>query len=439
MRIGIIGGGPAGYSAAIRVSDRNNKVQLFEKGEIGGVCLNVGCIPTKALIYSANSYDSIKSIEQRPDWEEIQEKKALAVKRALLGLKGLLKEKEIKVIKEEAILKEDGSIKSMGKEYKFDKVIIATGSSPIAPPFTIPEDTWDSTDALEAPDLPESIVIIGAGYIGLEFGYVFACLGSKVSIIEKENEVLPGEDTESAGILRKSLMRKGIKFYLSGEVIEVKKRNGGFEVFFKDGNKEEKIQSEKVLIAVGRTPNVCDLPGEILEGNKVVKVNDFLETKIKEVYAIGDCIGNYLLAHAAYKDAEIAARNILGEKIKKGAFAIPKVAYTHPELASVGYSEEEARSKNLDYLVSRVSFASNGRAAATGKTTGQIKIIHTKKGKIIGCIIIGENASEIISLISLAIDKDISVKELSETVFPHPTFSEVIGEVSTAAGSALFR
>ncbi len=434
MRIGIIGGGPAGYSAAIRVSNENNKVQLFEKGEMGGVCLNIGCIPTKALIYSANLYDSIKSNEQKPNWEEIQERKALAVKRVLLGLKGLLKEKEIEIIKEEAILKEDGSIKSNGKEYKFDKVIIATGSKPIVPPFSAPKDTWSSTDALEAPGLPESIVIIGAGYIGLEFGYVFSCLGNKVSIIEKENEVLPGEDIESAVVLRKSLMRKGIKFYLSSEVIEVKNKNGEFEVFFKNINREEKIRSEKVLIAIGRTPNVDNLPGEILEGNKVVKVDDFLETNLKGVYAIGDCIGGQLLAHSAYKDAEIAVRNILGEKIEKSKFAIPRVVYTHPELASVGKLEEEAKSLNIDYLVSKVPFASNGRAIATGKTTGQIKIIHTKKGRIIGCIIVGESASEIISLISLAMDKDISVKKLSETVFPHPTFSEVVREVSKVAG-----
>ncbi len=434
MRIGIIGGGPAGYSAAVRVSNGNNKVQLFEKGEIGGVCLNIGCIPTKALIYSANLHDIVRSDKRKPDWEEIQEKKALAVKRVLLGLKGLLKEKEIEIIKEEAILKEDGSIKSNRKKYKFDKVILAAGSKPIAPPFTAPKDVWNSTDALEASDLPESIVIIGAGYIGLEFGYVFSCLGSKVSLIEKENEVLPGEDKESAAILRKSLLRKGIKFCLSSEVIEVKKENDKFEVIFKSSDKEEKIESQKVLIAIGRTPNVDDLPGEILEGNKAVKVDDFLETKIKGVYAIGDCIGGHLLAHSAYKEAEIAASNIFGEKIKKAKFAIPRVVYTHPELASVGKSEEEAKSLNIDYLVSRVPFASNGRAIATGKTTGQIKIIHTKEGKIIGSIILGEDASEIISLISLAMDRDISVKKLSETVFPHPTFSEVIGKCSTVAG-----
>jgi dihydrolipoamide dehydrogenase len=434
MRIGIIGGGPAGYSAAIRVSNGKNKVQLFEKGEIGGVCLNIGCIPTKALIYSANLYDSVKSKEQKPNWEEVQERKALAVKRVLLGLKGLLKEKEIEIIKEEVILKEDGSIKSEEKEYKFDKVIVATGSKPIVPPFTTPKDVWSSTDALEASDLPESIVIIGAGYIGLEFGYIFSCLGSKVSIIEKENEVLPGEDKESAAILRKSLMRKGMKFYLSSEVIEVKKKNENFAVFFKNSSKEEKIQSEKVLIAIGRTPNIDNLPEEIFEGNKAVKVNEFLETKIKGVYAIGDCIGNYLLAHAAFKDAEIAARNIIGERIEKGKFAIPKVAYTHPELASVGYSEEEAKSQNIDYLVSIVPFASNGRAIATGKTTGQIKIIHTKEGKIIGSIILGGNASELISIFSLAMDNGLGLKKLSETVYPHPTFSEVIGEVSKVAG-----
>lgn len=432
MRIGIIGGGPAGYSAAIRLSEKGNEIYLFEKGEVGGVCLNIGCIPAKSLIYSANLYDLVKSDKKKADWVKIQEKKKLAVKRVLMGLKGLLKENKIEIVRKEAKLNSDGSIEA-GEKYSFDKVIVATGSGPIALPFEVPENVWGSTEALEARQLPESIVIIGAGYIGVEFGYMFSCLGSKVSIIEKENEVLPGEDTESATLLRKSLMRKGVKFYLSSEVVEVKKENQKFKVLFKIRNEDEKVEAEKVLIAIGRKPNIDNLPGEILEDGKVVQVNDFFETRIKNVYAIGDCIGGYLLAHSAYKDAEIVTSNIFGEKIRKDKFAIPRVVYTYPELASVGESEEKVKSMNIDYMVSKVAFASNPRAIATGKTKGQIKMIHTKKGLIIGSIIIGENASELISLIGLAIDKGLSVKDLSETVFPHPTFSEIIGKVSAVA------
>ncbi len=432
MRIGIIGGGPAGYSTAIRLSEKGNKVNLFEKEKVGGVCLSMGCIPAKSLIYSANIYDSVKSDKRKANWEKIQEKKKLAVKRVLMGLKRLLLENKIEIVRKEAKLKSDGSMEA-GEKYNFDKVIVATGSKPIVPPFDVPEDVWGSTEALEAKELPESIAIIGAGYIGLEFGYMFSCLGSKVSLIEKENEVLPGEDTESATILRKSLMRRGMKFYLSREVTEVKKGNKKFEVFFKNNSKEEKVEAEKVLIAIGRKPNIDNLPAEILEGDKVVKVNDFLETEMENVYAAGDCIGGYLLAHGAFKDAEIVASNIFGEKVKKDKFSIPRVVYTDPELASVGESEEKAKSLNIDYLVSKVPFASNGRAIATGKTRGQIKIIHSKEGKIIGSMILGESASEIISLIGLAMDMEISVKRLSETVFPHPTFSEVIGKVTAAA------
>jgi dihydrolipoamide dehydrogenase len=434
MRIGIIGGGPAGYSAAIRLSEKGNKVHLFERGKVGGVCLNIGCIPAKSLIYSANLYDIVKSDKKKVNWEEIQKKKTLAIRRDLMGLKRLLEENEIEIIKKEARLNKDGSIEAGGK-YSFDKVIVAIGSKPIEPPFALPKDFWGSTDALEAEELPGSLVIIGAGYIGLEFAYIFSCLGSKVSLIEKENEVLPGEDKELAAALRKSLMRRGMKFYLSREVTEVKKGNEKFEVLFKNDNKEEKIESEKVLIAIGRKPNIDNLPGEILEGGKVVKVNDFLETEIKNVYAVGDCTGGYLLAHAAFKDAEIATRNIFGEKIKKDNFSIPRVVYTDPELASVGKSEEKAQSENIDYMVSKVPFASNGRAIASGKTRGQIKIVYTKEGKIIGSMILGESASEIISLLGLAIDMGLSVKQLSEMVFPHPTFSEVIGTVSAVAKS----
>lgn len=432
MRIGIIGGGPAGYSAAIRLSEKGNKVRLFERGEVGGVCLNIGCIPAKSLIYSANLYDSFGLDKKRANWEKSQEKKKLAVKKVLLGLKNRLLENKIEIVNKEAKLNIDGSIEA-GAKFSFDKIIVATGSRLIKPPFAVPKGVWGSTKALEAEEPPGSLAIIGAGYIGLEFGYIFSCFGSKVSLIEKENEMLPGEDIESAALLRKSLMRKRMKFYLSAEVIEVKKENEKFNVFFKIGNKEEKIEAEKVLIAIGRKPNVDNLPGEILEEGKMVKVNDFLETEMENVYAGGDCIGGYLLAHSAYKEAEIAVRNILGEKVKKDRFAIPRVVYTDPELASVGKTEEKVKSEGIDFIVSKVSFASNPRAITTGKNRGQIKLIHTRDGRIIGSNIIGESASELISLIGLAMDKGLSVKDLSGTVFPHPTFSEIIGKISAIA------
>jgi dihydrolipoamide dehydrogenase len=433
MQIGIIGGGPAGYSAAIRVANKNNKVQIFEKGEIGGVCLNTGCIPMKSLISSASLYDTMASNDKKIDWGKIQKDKKLAVKKVLLGLMGLLKEKKIEIIKKEAKLKKDGSVEVDGKLSGFDKIILATGSAPVPPPFPAPKDVWDSVDALETQELPESITIIGAGFIGLEFGYIFSCLGCKVSVIEKENEVLPGEDVESAVILRKSLMKKGIKFFFSSEVIEVGKEDDKFEIFFKKNDREEKITSEKVLIAIGRIPNTDNLPEAILYNNRAVEVDDFLETKIKNVYAIGDCTGGYLLAHSAYKEAEIAAKNILGEKTQKYDYALPRVVYTVPEFASVGYSEEKAGLENIDYGVSRIPYASNGRAIASGKTTGYIKMIYAKDRKILGGIIVGESASELVSFLSLAVDKELSIEQLSEVVFPHPTFSEIIKEASIAA------
>ena len=431
MLIGIIGGGPAGYSAALRLSEKGNKIYLFEKEQVGGVCLNIGCIPTKALVYSANLYNSLKSKTRDTDWKKIQENKNLAVKRAILGLKNLLKEKEIEIIKAEAVLKKDGLVKAKGNEYKFDKLILATGSKPIKPHFTVPADVWYSKDALKAQELPDSIVIIGAGYIGLEFAYIFSCLGCKVSVIEKENEILPGEDIESATLLRKSFVKQGIKVYLSSEVIEVKKEKDNFEVFFNNENKEEKIESKKVLIAIGRIPNIDNLPEEILDNKRTIKVNSSHETIIENIFAIGDCTGGYLLAHSAFKNAEILARGILGEKTDKEKSVVPRVVYTHPELAFVGFSEEKAQTECMDYIISKVLYAANGRAIATGKTRGQIKLICTKEGKIIGSAIVGESASELISLISLAMDNELGLGKLSKTVFPHPTFSEIIGEAVT--------
>ena len=433
MRIGIIGGGPAGYSAALSLSGNNNKVQLFEKEEVGGVCLNVGCIPTKSLIHSASFYEICKSDKLNVNWEDIQKKKTLAVRRVLIGLRKLLEEKNVEVINKEALLKGNGTIEVNGEDNKFDKVILALGSKPIRAPFPVPDDVWYSDDALAAEEVPDSIVIIGAGYIGLEFGYIFSCLGSKVSVIEKEGEVLPGEDRESAEILRRSLKRKGIKFYFSSEVIEIKKKNGNCRVFFRDNTKEEEIYAKETLIAIGRRPNVDALPREILEGDKVVGVNDFLETKIRNVYAIGDCRGGYLLAHSAFKDAKLAAMNILGAKIEKDDFAIPRVIYTEPEFASVGYAEEEVKEINLEYKVSKSNFAANSRAITMGKTHGYVKLIYDTEGNILGGTIVGENASELIPFLSLSIENKINVDSLSKTVFPHPTFSEIIGQVSSAA------
>jgi len=431
MRIGIIGGGPAGYSAALSLSGKDNKVQLFEKSEVGGVCLNVGCIPTKSLIHSASLYNICKTDKLNVNWEEIQKKKDLAVRRSLIGLKGLLKGKKVEVINKEAVLKENGSVEVNGEDIKFDNVILAVGSKPLRAPFPVPEDVWYSTDALAAEKVPDSIVIIGAGYIGLEFGYIFSCLSSKVTIIEKEDEIMPGEDRESSEILRQSLTRRGIKFYFSSEVVEIKKTNSNFRVFFKNNEKEEEIETKKTLIAIGRKPNIDVLPRKILEEDKVVGVNAFLETKIEDVYAIGDCRGGYLLAHSAFSDAEVVTSNIRGEKIEKNDFSIPRVVYTNPEVASVGYSEEQAKAENIEYKVSKSNFAANGRAIATGKTMGYVKLIYGIEGNILGGTIVGENASELIPFLSLSIENKINVDSLSKTVFPHPTFSEVIGQVSS--------
>lgn len=434
MRIGIIGGGPAGYNAAIRASKRDNQVKLFEKESIGGVCVNVGCIPTKSLISSVSFYNEFQSGEQKIDWEEIQRKKTLAIKRVKLGVEKLLRENKVEIINKEAKMKKNGAIVANGDEFKFDKVILATGSKSISLPFPVPAEIWNSSDALEATEVPESIIIIGAGYIGLEFSYIFSSVGCKVAVVEKKDEVLPGEDDESVAFLRKSLMKKGIKFYLSSEVTSIKKSDVGFEVSFKKDNKEEKIKSKKVLLAIGRYPDIINLPREVLDENKkVVEVNDFLETKIKNIYAIGDCTGRYFLAHSAYKDAEIAVRNISGERLSKKEFAIPRVIYTKPELAFVGYSEGKAQSDNLSFSVTKFPFAANGKAIAAGKTTGYIKIIYTKHGKIVGGAILGDTASELISLLSLAINNDLNMEKLSGTVFPHPSFSEVVGEVSGIA------
>lgn len=440
MRLGIIGGGPGGYSAALRASRKGLDVTLFEREEIGGVCLNMGCIPMKALVEGANLYHSFFKAKRygfdieikKRDWNRIQHFKKNAGKRLVLGVSNLLLNRGVEVVREEALLKNEGVIEAGGNRYEFDRIIIATGSSPTPPPFSVSGDIWNSDDALNALRIPSSLLIIGGGVIGLEFAYIFVSFGSKVQVVELESEILPGEDRNSASNLRRNLEKKGIRFYLSSRVKEVRKEDR-FKVIFEFEGEEVELESEKVLLSIGRSPNVQGFPDGIEIKNRTIKVDKYLHTSIKSIYAIGDCIGGNLLAHAAYKEAEVAVSNIIGENIEIDERAVPRVVYTNPELASVGFTEEELLEKGMDYEKARFPFSANGRAIASGETSGEVKILHNKKGDILGANILSCEASELITQISLAMEYGIDVGKVSRVVFPHPARSEAIKEAASIA------
>ena len=440
MRLGIIGGGPGGYSLALRASNKGLDVVLFEREEIGGVCLNVGCIPTKALITCARLKDSLKKTKrlglkvelEKVDWETVQRFKENSRNRIVLGVSNLLKKRGVELIRDEAELRDERTIQAGKKNYDFDRIIIATGSISNPPGFPVPEGIWDSTDALNALKVPRSLLIVGGGAIGLEFGYIYNCFGSEVSILELESEILPGESKGSVLPLRKNLEKKGIRFYLSSFISEIQRKDI-FRIIFEQNGKEKQIESEKVLISIGRTPNINAVPKEIITENRRIKVDNKMRTDMENVYAVGDCIGGYLLAHTAYKEAEIALRNILGENIDLDERVVPRVVYTNPEFASVGSTEEELKEKGMDFEMASFSFSANPRAIASGETAGSVKILYDEKGNILGGDIIGDESSELITQLSLAMEYGIDIKKLSELIYPHPSLSEAIKEAASIA------
>ncbi|MCK4420238.1 dihydrolipoyl dehydrogenase [candidate division WOR-3 bacterium] len=440
MRLGIIGGGPGGYSLALRASNKGLDVVLFEREEIGGVCLNVGCIPTKALITCARLKDSLKKTKrlglkvelEKVDWETVQRFKESSRNRIVLGVSNLLKKRGVELIRDEAELRDERTIQAGKKNYDFDRIIIATGSISTPPGFPVPEGIWDSTDALNALKVPRSLLIVGGGAIGLEFGYIYNCFGSEVSILELESEILPGESKGSVLPLRKNLEKKGIRFYLSSFISEIQRKDI-FRIIFEQKGKEKQIESEKVLISIGRTPNINAVPKEIITENRRIKVDNKMRTDMENVYAVGDCIGGYLLAHTAYKEAEIALRNILGENIDLDERVVPRVVYTNPEFASVGSTEEELKEKGMDFEMASFSFSANPRAIASGETAGSVKILYDEKGNILGGDIIGDESSELITQLSLAMEYGIDIKKLSELIYPHPSLSEAIKEAASIA------
>ena len=440
MRLGIIGGGPGGYSLALRASNKGLDVVLFEREEIGGVCLNVGCIPTKALITCARLKDSLKKTKrlglkvelEKVDWETVQRFKESSRNRIVLGVSNLLKKRGVELIRDEAELRDERTIQAGKKNYNFDRIIIATGSISTPPGFPVPEGIWDSTDALNALKVPRSLLIVGGGAIGLEFGYIYNCFGSEVSILELESEILPGESKGSVLPLRKNLEKKGIRFYLSSFISEIQRKDI-FRIIFEQNGKEKQIESEKVLISIGRTPNINAVPKEIITENRRIKVDNKMRTDMENVYAVGDCIGGYLLAHTAYKEAEIALRNILGENIALDERVVPRVVYTNPEFASVGSTEEELKEKGMDFEMASFSFSANPRAIASGETAGSVKILYDEKGNILGGDIIGDESSELITQLSLAMEYGIDIKKLSELIYPHPSLSEAIKEAASIA------
>ena len=441
--IAIIGGGPAGYTAAERAGANGLKAVLFEKKAIGGVCLNEGCIPTKTLLYSAKILDSVKAASkygvsaESPsfDLSKIMSRKDKTVKMLTGGVKMTVNSYGVTIVEKEAFIEgeKDGQIHiSCGGETYFVKyLLVCTGSDTVIPPIPGLSETayWTSEEALEVKQLPKTLVIIGGGVIGMEFASFFNSMGVKVHVVEMMAEILGVMDKETSGMLRSEYTKRGVTFYLNTKVVEV---NPHGVVIEKDG-KTSTIEAEQLLLSVGRKANLSGvgldkLNIELLRNG--VKVDEHLLTSHPRVYACGDITGYSLLAHTAIREAEVAINHILGVEDRMNYECVPGVVYTNPEVAGVGKTEEELIKQGIPYRVSKLPMAYSGRFVAENEQgNGLCKLIQDEKGKIIGCHMLGNPVSELIVIAGIAIQKGYTVEEFQKTVFPHPTVGEIYHEI----------
>lgn len=441
--IAIIGGGPAGYTAAERAGANGLKAVLFEKKAIGGVCLNEGCIPTKTLLYSAKILDSVKAASkygvsaESPsfDLSKIMSRKDKTVKMLTGGVKMTVNSYGVTIVEKEAFIEgeKDGQIHiSCGGETYFVKyLLVCTGSDTVIPPIPGLSETayWTSKEALEVKQLPKTLVIIGGGVIGMEFASFFNSMGVKVHVVEMMAEILGVMDKETSGMLRSEYTKRGVTFYLNTKVVEV---NPHGVVIEKDG-KTSTIEAEQLLLSVGRKANLSGvgldkLNIELLRNG--VKVDEHLLTSHPRVYACGDITGYSLLAHTAIREAEVAINHILGVEDLMNYECVPGVVYTNPEVAGVGKTEEELIKQGIPYRVSKLPMAYSGRFVAENEQgNGLCKLIQDEKGKIIGCHMLGNPVSELIVIAGIAIQKGYTVEEFQKTVFPHPTVGEIYHEI----------
>jgi dihydrolipoamide dehydrogenase len=450
--IAILGGGPAGYVASIRAAQLGAKVTLIEEREIGGVCMNRGCIPTKALLRTSETAALIKKSKEfgidshivSMDWSTAVGRKDRVVKSLDMGLEQLLRAKGITVLKGKGIVASDRKLITQTVEETIEvnceKLILTTGASPVLPSVKgiDSEGVITSDEALRLDVLPENLVIIGAGVIGLEFAGMLNSMGVKVTVIELQNRILPGEDGEIAVELQKIMKRQGVYFKLGTTVKEIQRSDGVLAVYCVADEKPFVQSCNMVLVAVGRKPNLDIFQNLSLHSEKnTIVVNERMETSIEGVYAAGDLAGRRQLAHLAFMEGRVAAENALGINSRVSYNAVPACVYTHPEVASVGIKEDEAKGKGISVKVGRFDFRNNGRALTLGERDGFVKVIADGSGTIIGAQILGANASEMISELTLAITLKANASDLADMIHPHPALSEAIweacGEISGRA------
>jgi dihydrolipoamide dehydrogenase len=443
----VVGAGPGGYVAAIRLAQLGKKTAIVEKREtLGGTCLNIGCVPSKALLDSSELYFRMKEQGElhgvlaenlKVDLPKMMKRKDQVVTKLTSGVDGLIKGNKITKLTGRAVVRKAGEVEVDAKTYSCSQIILANGSLPNELPF-IPFDhksIIDSTDALSLKKIPKSLLVLGGGVIGLEMACLWSRLGTEVKVIELTDEILPGMDLEAAKTLKRSLKKQGLDFYTSTRVGGYKKIKSGISLEAQDKKGEEvSFSAEIVLVAAGRVPNLdgIEIEGLKLEGRQI-QVNEYFQTSIPGIYAIGDLIHGPMLAHKAEEDGMACAELLCGQYGHVDYNLVPGVVYTWPELASVGMSEEKLMAGNIPYIKGKFPFAANARSLAMQEQDGFVKILaDPDTDEILGAHIVGPWASDLIQEIVTVMEFQGSSEDIARTVHAHPTLTEVVKEAALA-------
>ncbi|PLT28037.1 dihydrolipoyl dehydrogenase [Peribacillus deserti] len=447
----VIGAGPGGYVAAIRAAQLGQKVTIVEKANMGGVCLNVGCIPSKALITAGHRYEHALHSEDigviaenvKVDFSKVQAWKASVVNKLTGGVEGLLKGNKVNIVRGEAYFVDENSIRVMddnsAQTYTFKNAIIATGSTPIElPAFKYSNRVINSTGALALKEIPKSMVVIGGGYIGTELGGAYANFGTKVTILEGMDDILAGFEKQMSSLVAKNLKKKGVEIVTKALAKGVEESENGVVVTYEAKGETKTVEADYVLVTVGRRPNTEELGLEQINVKKsergLIEIDKQCRTSVKNIFAIGDIVEGPPLAHKASYEGKIAAEAIGGHPAEIDYLAIPAVVFSDPELASVGYTEKQAKEEGLDIVAAKFPFAANGRALSLNSTDGFMKLITTKEdGVVIGAQIAGAGASDMISELSLAIEAGMTAEDIAMTIHAHPTLGEITMETAEVA------
>ncbi|WP_019152954.1 dihydrolipoyl dehydrogenase [Robertmurraya massiliosenegalensis] len=448
----VLGAGPGGYVAAIRAAQLGQKVTIVEKSNLGGVCLNVGCIPSKALIAAGHRYETALHSESmgitaenvKVDFSKVQDWKASVVNKLTSGVEGLLKGNKVEIVRGEGYFVDANTIRVMDENsaqtYTFKNAIIATGSRPIElPTFKYSNRVINSTGALNLPEIPKKLVIIGGGVIGVELGTAYANFGTEVTILEGSDELFAGAfEKQMSSIVARNLKKKGADIVTNALAKGVVENDNGVVVTYEAKGEEKTVEADYVLVTVGRHPNTdemgLDQVGVDMSDRGVINIDAQCRTNIPNIFAIGDIVAGPQLAHKASYEGKIAAEVIAGHNAQIDYLGIPAVVFSDPELASVGYTEKQAKDEGIEVVGSKFPFAANGRALALDSAEGFLKLVTRKEdGLVIGAQIAGPSASDMIAELGLAIEAGMTAEDLAMTIHAHPTLGEITMEAAEVA------